>query len=333
MAEEKKTVAQIIIENFLRDVDEKGSMPWQRPYERYDSFNYFSKKAYRGINRLILPGGEYITKNQINTYNKEHNEDFRFQKGIQWYPVIFFKPDKHRISVEEFNKVFPDITIGGDKELYLHKDNWSYTVRDGVIIKHRNILRYHLVAERQHFKNSKGECLPSRIETGEVVITKQKPQEVIDSYVERSGVTVETTMSTPCYYPASDVVMLNKYTKSEDSWFATAFHELAHSTGHRSRLCREGVTKSAIFGSDIYAVEECIAEITACLCCAETGISDMKTSGMAEYDNSIAYVQAWKKRVKDWGNKFIYIVSQADKAFNMICNNPDGGVASTEGEE
>ena len=61
MAEEKKSVAQIVIDNFLKDVDERGSMPWQRPYERYESFNYFSKKAYRGINRLILPGGEYLS--------------------------------------------------------------------------------------------------------------------------------------------------------------------------------------------------------------------------------------------------------------------------------
>lgn len=332
MSEEKKTVAQIIIDSFLKDVDEKGTMPWQRPYERYDSFNYFSKKAYRGINRLILPGGEYLTKNQINTYNKENNEDFRFQKGIKWLPVIFFKPDKKSVSLEEFAELFPGVSIGGDNEFRSFKNGWTYEVKGNSLSKRRNILRYYLVAERKHFRNSKGEYLPSRIETGEVVITKQKPQEVYDSYIERSGVTVQETLGTPCYIPMLDMVELNTHTKTEDSWFSTAFHELAHSTGHETRLNRVGVTESNEFGSDAYAVEECIAEITACLCCAETGISDMKTSGMAEYDNSIAYVQAWKKRVKDWGNQFIYIVSQADKAFNLICGNPDDGLPDASEE-
>ena len=82
-----------------------------------------------------------------------------------------------------------------------------------------------------------------------------------------------------------------------------------------------------------YAVEECIAEITACLCCAETGISDFETSCSEEYDNSVSYVQAWKKRVKDWGKDFIYIVSQADKAFNMICGAPDSVALDEDGQE
>ena len=79
---EKKTVSQILIERFLKDVDEKESMPWQRPYKRYNAFNWSTGTPYRGINRIMLDFGEYLTANQLNQYNKEHNEDFRFQKGI-----------------------------------------------------------------------------------------------------------------------------------------------------------------------------------------------------------------------------------------------------------
>ncbi|MBQ1778558.1 MAG: hypothetical protein IIZ93_10420, partial [Acidaminococcaceae bacterium] len=42
------------------------------------------------------------------------------------------------------------------------------------IIKDRNILRYYEVADRHFFQNARGECLPSRIETGEIEITNQK---------------------------------------------------------------------------------------------------------------------------------------------------------------
>ena len=332
MAEEKKSVAQIVIDNFLKDVDERGSMPWQRPYERYESFNYFSKKAYRGINRLILPGGEYITRNQINEYNKQHNEDFRFQKGIVWYPVIFFKRDVRAIGKDEFSNEFPDATIS-DEGFYAHKGGWMYVAKDGKFAKQRNILRYYLVAERKHFMNSKGEYLPSRIETGEIVITKQEPQAVFDDYVARSGIHVLDTLGTPCYIPDADIVMLNRHTAREDAWFSTAFHEFAHSTGHRTRLNRDGVAKSTGYGTELYAKEECIAEIAASLCCAETGISSVETSGSREYENSIAYVQHWKKIVKDWVKEFIYIVSHAYKAFHLICTDADISMQSADQEE
>lgn len=331
--QEKKSVAQIVLENFLKDVEEKGTMPWQRPYERYDSFNYFTKRAYRGINRLILPEGEYLTRNQINQYNKEHGEDFKFQKGIEWYPVIFFKKDSKPISMEDLLSVFPNAVVGSDNTCFGYKGGWGYYLIEGRLLRKRNILRYFLVAERKHFRNSKGEYLPSRIESGEITITKQKPQDVWDSFIKRTGIKVKETIGAPKYIPFFDTIELNHHIKSEDSWFSTAFHEAAHATGHPSRFNRPGVQLLSDNDENIYAEEECIAEIASCLCCAETGITDMQTSCMEEYDSSVAYVQYWKNKVKSWGSSFIFIVSQADKAFNYICGNPDAGIDSADSDE
>lgn len=313
---EKKTVAQIVIENFLKDVDEKGSMPWQRPYRRHNAFNYFTKQEYRGINRLILDGGEYMTANQINEYNKRTGEDFRFQKGIRWLPVVFFKKEQRSCTWEEIEQTVSD-PIANPKDGFVgHDGYWTYWKADsGAYFKKRNVLRYYMVAERQHFKNSKGEMLPSRIETGEVVITQSNPQKVFDDYISRSGVKLEYTYGTPCYMPQIDTVQLNRFTSSEEAWFSTAFHELAHSTGHPFRLNRK-ILKA--FGTEDYAKEECVAEIAAFLTCVETGITVMETSLSKEYENNLAYVAGWKKRIKNWGKDFVYIVSQADKAYEYI---------------
>lgn len=350
-AKEKKSAADILIETFLKDVDEKGTMPWQRPYERYDSFNYFSQKMYRGFNRLLLPFGEYITKNQINTYNKEHGylkiengkvvgmtpEAFRFQKGIQWWPVVFFTVQKKPVSKDEIAKAFPGEEntpyTGVVKCIGRDSSGYTYILDEDGFFKTRNVLKYYQVADRHYFKNEKGECLPSRIETGEISITKSKPQAVIDSYIKRSGVKVITDYAgIPCYSPNDDTVKLNPHVRSEDSWFATAFHEFAHSTGAENRLNRPRVGGNDI-SQTATAEEECIAEMTACLCCAETDITDFKTSGMADYENNVAYVQAWKKRVIDWGSKFIFLCSQADKAFNYICEGVDVLEEDESGDE
>lgn len=325
--EGKRTVSDIIIDRFLKDVEEKGTMPWQRPYERYNAFNYFTMKTYRGINRLLLPFGEYLTKKQINEYNKSHNEDFRFQKGIEWFPVAFFTVQEKDITREEMLEAFPECDFS--KDGYVGTDRiWNYYIHNGKPGKRRNVLKYFEVAERKHFKNSKGEMLPSRLETGEVEINLEEPKKVIDDYVEREGLRVDyTSGGVPCYISLLDKVELNPYIKNQDEWFSTAFHEFAHSTGYKTRLNRKGVHyPKGITPKEkesIYAVEECIAEITASLLCAECGIYTYETSGTKAYDNNIAYVQSWKKKVQDWGKEFIYIVSQADKAFNYILGDTE----------
>ena len=339
--EHKKTAVEVVIERFLKDVDEKGSMAWQRPYERYDSFNYFTKKHYMGINRLLLPFGEYMTANQIKQYNIDKgymtvgedgkyvitDEAFKFQKGIEWYPVVFFKRQTKEVTEEEANDAIeggctlPDNADDGYSHfLGRDKRGYSYLYKEGVITRQKNILRYFMVADRKWFKNARGECLPSRIDTGEVKIVLSDPNRVIEDYVARSGVKVDKEYAdVPCYIPALDEVKLNPYHKSANTWYATAFHEFAHSTGAKGRLNREGIVTPSTFGSDKYAKEECVAEICAYLCCAETGVYDFETSQMKEYENNLAYVQHWKQKIKDWGSNFIYIVSQADKAFAMIC--------------
>ena len=62
------------------------------------------------------------------------------------------------------------------------------------------------------------------------------------------------------YYSSSEekiVVPLKRQFKDGESFYATLFHEMAHSTGHKSRLDR---LKPAIFGSYDYGREELVAE-------------------------------------------------------------------------
>lgn len=327
---QKKTVADIIINRILKDVEENGCMPWQKPYRCYNSFNYFTMNTYRGINRLLLPFGEYITKKQIREYNEKNNEDYTFQKGIKWYPVVYFTTKEVEISLQELEEMFKNVDLS--KDGYIGTDGiWSYYIVKGKGVKSRNILKYFEVADRVHFRNSKGELLPSRIEEGKVTLTYEEPSKVIDNYIKRSGVHMVTDhIGIPCYSPKLDTVKLNPHTNTEEEYFSTAFHELAHSTGHFSRLNREGINYPEVLKpsekEDLYAVEECIAEITASLLCGECGVHEFSTSGTKSYENNLAYINGWKKKIQDWNKKFIYIVSQADKAFYHILEGLDENI-------
>ena len=54
---------------------------------------------------------------------------------------------------------------------------------------------------------------------------------------------------------------------SADAYYATAFHEAGHSTGHKYRLNREPAQHLGgwQFGDKIYAREELVAEMTSAL--------------------------------------------------------------------
>src|SRR5690606_12959860 len=75
--------------------------------------------------------------------------------------------------------------------------------------------------------------------------------------------------------------------QTSENYYATLFHEMAHSTGSEKRLKRFKATDSNIFGSEAYSKEELVAEMTSSFLCAEAGIEN------TVIDNSASYIQGW----------------------------------------
>lgn len=128
----------------------------------------------------------------------------------------------------------------------------------------------------------------------------------------------------PCYRKGSDCVHMpqSRYFDSEEGYYSTLFHELAHSTGHASRLARKsllenkGIHATGDTSVKTYAEEELVAEMSASFLGTHAGIAD------AEISNSAAYLQSWLDalRSKDAKNWIIRAASQAQKAANYILN-------------
>jgi antirestriction protein ArdC len=93
------------------------------------------------------------------------------------------------------------------------------------------------------------------------------------------------------------------------------YHELVHSTGHKSRLSRIGIVNSDGFGGEKYSQEELVAEIGAAFMCGMLGIED-KT-----LDNSAAYVNSWLKKLRNDKRLVFFAASQAQKAVDYITGN------------
>jgi antirestriction protein ArdC len=127
---------------------------------------------------------------------------------------------------------------------------------------------------------------------------------------------INTNGAKAYYIMATDSVVvppLNRSTSAEE-YYSTLFHELAHSTGHESRLHRKELLEHDGFGKTNYAKEELTAEMTAAYLCAITGI------GQPTIANSAAYINNWLKALKNDKRLVINAAAQAQKAADYILN-------------
>ena len=99
--------------------------------------------------------------------------------------------------------------------------------------------------------------------------------------------------------------------KEENEYYGTIFHELAHWTGHESRLNR--ADKLARFGDKSYAEEELVAEMGSCFTLATLGVP--QTDDMS---NHKAYVANWLEALnKD--SRFIFRAASRSQQSRRLC--------------
>ena len=96
-------------------------------------------------------------------------------------------------------------------------------------------------------------------------------------------------------------------------YYSTALHEMAHSTGHESRLDRKFGTQ----GTDNYAHEELIAEMTSALVGSTMGF-DRKI-----LENNANYLSGWLNRLRDKPETITTIMTDVGKASDMIIEKVD----------
>ncbi len=125
---------------------------------------------------------------------------------------------------------------------------------------------------------------------GEPVNPIESAQAIVDGWFGKPDVTFGNARA--YYNPLNDSIAMPDLQAFETAgaFYHTFFHELAHSTGHRKRLNRDGIVNPVRYASHDYSEEELIAEMTAGILAAHSGIT-------SEDDNSAAYLDGWLKKL------------------------------------
>jgi antirestriction protein ArdC len=258
---------------------EGGVVPWAKPWRPAMSAH---GHVYRGINAMILGFSDYASPIWM-TFEQARKLGGHVRKGEKGTPVMLWKSTKSKRT---------DAETGEERAGFY---GTTFTVFN--------------------YEQTEGVVLPAALRA--VPESTQTPVEAAEALVASypSPPAIETIGNQACYVPSLDAVRMpaRGAFKSVAGYYSTLFHELAHSTGHASRLAREGVTDPVRFGSHTYSREELIAEMGAAFMCAQTGIENDRT-----IENSAAYLQNWLGVLRGDRKLLVQAASAAQKAVDHI---------------
>ena len=274
------SVYEIITERIIKQL-ESGVAPWRKPWTCQTPANLITQKEYRGLNVFTLASQGFPSRFWL-TFNQATKLGGRIRKGEKPSLVIFWN-------------------VGDEQET---------TTPDGTKESSRPfLLRYYRVF---NFSQTKGIDIPASLLQG---TRTNDPIVTCEQIVASMPNPPAFQQSDKAWYSSSnDMVGMpaRGLFHSSEEFYATEFHELAHSTGHPKRLHRENFDNPAHFDSESYSKEELIAEMTAAMLCGIAGI-EQKT-----LENSAAYLKTWIARLKSDSRLLVSAASQAQKAADFI---------------
>ncbi len=226
---------------------EQGTAPWVCPWRRDGESgrprNGASGHVYRGVN-TILTGMAGFASARWYTFNQAKRLGGRVRRGEKGTRVVYWKFIQAEAPSED-----------GEQEDHGRRVPLlrSYTVFNAEQIEWPEASEH-------------APCVDD-LDSG----TRLDEHDAAVALIEATWADIRHGGDRACYSPSADMIRLpapGRFQQPGD-YYATALHELAHWTGHESRLARDLAGR---FGSEAYAAEELVAELAAAFLCADLGI-------------------------------------------------------------
>jgi antirestriction protein ArdC len=158
-------------------------------------------------------------------------------------------------------------------------------------------------------------------------IERDTPERIAfaDTFFSSLGSEVRHGGNRAAYNQAGDFIVLPELAQFEKAsdYYATSSHEHAHWSGHATRLGRD---LSGRFGTNAYAAEELVAELSAAFTCARLGISSVPRPDHA------AYLASWLQVLRSDTSALFHAASKAQAASDYLAEHANGDVTNIHEE-
>jgi len=295
-------VFQLVTERIIAQM-QQGIIPWHRPWRSGSGSNpkdaaisYETGRPYSILNQMLVgAAGEYISFSQIQKHGGRIRRGEKSRMVVFWTQLVREDRDRRDAEGKPETVVIPFLK---------YYSVWNIDQCEGIMPRW---------AKPQDASDA------SRLKPDE------RAEAIIAGYLAQpSHPALVIKHSDKAFYrPSTDEVVVPTLSQYDclDEYYSTLFHELGHSTGHRDRLNRKGVTDLSFFGDHEYSKEELVAEITAAMLVSQAGLEAARA-----FKNSVAYIQSWLRALQDDPKMIVLAAGAAEKAARFILNEtgPEG---------
>lgn len=309
----KKSVYQIVTDRIIDNVS-GDPIQWVkgwRPAVTGDGhmetpmYNAFTGYCYNLMNCLMLKHkGGYATLKQLKDHGAHIVDDNG--KPVDW-------PDGNRWPKIAWEKDMVELVATYFRYKDVDDDGNVITDDDGNVKTH-TAMSYYYVISTKYTDLPEKERKKTVKHFASSMTRDEQAEAIIKGYYGQPGAPKLAYGGNKAYYsPANDSVHVptrEQFGKKMAEFYSTVFHETGHSTGAENRLNRK---IRNLFGSEQYAKEELVAELTAAMLCSACGIETDESMR-----NSTAYIQDWKMAAGKDPHLLERACSMAEKAFCYI---------------
>jgi len=266
---------------------EKGVAPWKCPWVTTGGglpMNVVSRKPYRGINTMLL----WATA-------EEHGYESNLWATYRQWDMLggYVNRGEHGTKI-----IFWNVTAGA----VLDKDTGEERKQKRFLLREYTIFNL-------------SQCGGAALDRYRVVrpTTKFTDFGPAEGAIKATGADVRHGGNRAFFNTTEDYIRLpvKEAFASPASYYSTALHELAHWTGHETRLNR--IDKTARFGSNAYSMEELIAELGSAFLTAALGIPNDRT-----LNDATSYVAHWLQVLKSDSKAIFTVATAASAAADMV---------------
>ena len=284
---DRKAVQEQMVDNIIAKM-QTGIIPWNRPFPNGKPQSVRGH-FYRGMNYFMLSllGSEYNDPRWI-TYRQAEALGGHVKKGEKGVLVCYW----------DFSKVV-DKKTGEIRTVPFCKASWVFNL-----------------------EQTEGCKFPEFVKHKIEFVPQERAEEILNNWQNKP--VIEFGGFQACYHPVTDVINMpaKENFTSPEAYYATLFHELGHSTKHKSRLNRERDGNNHL---EKYSKEELVAEMFSAMMMSEVGMDSPAIT-----ENVTAYCQSWIQVFQNDPKILIDAAKIAQKAIDYALGTKFSNADDTE---
>ncbi|GHV33640.1 hypothetical protein FACS1894187_02460 [Synergistales bacterium] len=278
---------------------EDGNAFWQKPWNFPTEGlprNGVTGQRYNGVNiayLMVAADKNGYTDPRWMTFKQAQDKGYHIKEGEHGTKIEFFSKvnqSKTKNGAEAISKKLEEIMDKGSSDEDIEK-----TMSPGGY-------KYPMIKIYTVFNAAQIEGIePLHPDTPEEE-KEFRYHERAESIMENCGVSITYGSSEAFYSPKQDIIRMpdREWFSTPEHFYATALHEIAHSTGHESRMNRETITDPSVsFGSKDYAMEELYAEMASAFVFQEIRMPLSEQDMKEHTEQQAGYTKRWLNTLKD----------------------------------